>query len=1796
MTRDLDPTVLGAPRAAVIAALAALLASCSWASPARAAEESRPHVYVPYRDLSAVIDPSRRRVLMNRDAFQSLLAKAQAAQQSAPGRRLAALTRADYVAEMTGDHVDLRGRLTVNCLSDEPTAVPFPLGRAGWTEVLLDDKPAPLGLGPDGALRLIVTGQGRHTVRIAGRSRLSELPRGGLRLDLALPPAAAGALTLHVQGDQDVHANVPVTQRSYDADADRTSAVLTMGGQAILSAVLTGNGRQDDRQSIVLGESVTTVALTPAGQQLHCVFTAQMLRRGRRELTFSLPAGWHVADVACPDLVRWSVTPAEGSDRQHLAIRLRVAREGTQVVRIQAIRRQLDRPWTAPAVHLVEAEHQRGYLQVDPGRRLRIRRETLTDARREDPSAAVDATGLAGIRTGRLFFHWGKDWRVSLGLAEAGLTRSIEQRQTLTIDPKQLRLDATFQVTPSGREMYELAIDLPPADAGWQLDSVHVDQRTDGFDHAIVQQGRRRYLRLELANAVRPESVATVAVGLTRVPAQWNWPQQAPPRDVHLPLVSSPADSVTGIVAVRYGADLAGETGRVPDAFEPISVGRMASLGLGEAVTDAWRHRGTPAGGLSVTVRRLRPRVEVQSVALVSAGASHLNGTFRLGYTVSRAHARRLYLLASRSLGRRLELTCVGGGHRIVSRSIIDPGDPAPELSAEQARRYHLWQLELDAPTLGEVTVQAQYQQPIAAAEADRGTQRMAVPLVRPLGTAHRDELLAVQADEELAVHLTTTGTADVDAIDLPALPQPATRILSAYRLLTTGPRDAPGPEVILETVVHDPYALPVAVAREMSLQTVIGTDGAQRTQADVTLTNAGLQFLVIDLPEGAQLWSVIVAGQPAKPQGQAADRYLVPVGRNDGRAVPVRIVYAWTPPETTLGRLPLGAVQLPGVEINQVRWSVTPPPGYHMTGQDTHMQGPELTAWSAVLPWLLDSGPGQMAKHGFEQAHVLEADTDVGRPSPALEAKEEAEPTDARQEARQRRPQPGLRAEGRYTLPIELALPPRPGRQLEFTGLGRPELTLALASNTSRWAWLAVGSAALALAAALLWRAPGRAKALLVLGGIAGGTLRGVWWPPAVPLANGVVIAALLAGVAYVTGWVFARFEDLFKSSTASALTAGLLTAVLASAAHGQPAPQASNRPADPPSPLADRLIVPYQGDAATAHRASKVLVPYERYVRLWNQANPDDRIALPDDTHVALAGVGYEARVEDDRLRVRLTARVQTRGRAWSELPLPIEGLAVISASFDGAEAKLRTGPKGLVLSLPGQSDGPLVIEAVGPIHTVGRRGSIDLRLPPLPGAVMALHLPEDDLHLKADSLPGGVWRQEEGKATWVVPLGLTRTLSLSWTPRMGAGAADRTLSARVAHDLHVFHWAMIGVSRVSFDFSGGRRDRFGLLIPEGITLTGLEGANLRDARPGPPVTRDGRAYTPYDIRLHRPAEKGYPLTVRWLGDLPPRQSAERLWLPRAAEVGRESVTLALHAAGGVDVKVDQIAGGRRVPLAPSDATPGRFEATRSISASASPAETPDRPSNWTSCCGSREIGSNCSRASRPRPSTTGCSPPASRCPTIWRSSTSPVPMSKTGSSATTARGGNCWSTTGGRSGKPRWPWCSCARARRLASSTCLGWSPWTTPADPWTTSRAGWLSNWTPRWMPKPSTSPRPCARSPRRPPTTGWAPTRPAASASPTATRTPTSGWPWASVPWPPAPASRSSPPSPSNPHRRGPPAACGITSTARRATGCGSPCRRGTPRGWRSARRPCGASPPNPPTPAGPSGTSPSPTK
>lgn len=204
------------------------------------------------------------------------------------------------------------------------------------------------------------------------------------------------------------------------------------------------------------------------------------------------------------------------------------------------------------------------------------------------------------------------------------------------------------------------------------------------------------------------------------------------------------------------------------------------------------------------------------------------------------------------------------------------------------------------------------------------------IPRLKPIGIEREQGTIGIEAKGALELQVQESSALNpIDPQELPgSLWQEATQpILFAFRYtkphtLTVSVKRHP--EVaVLTTTVDDANAV-----------TLITPRGQMITRIQYQVRNHLKQYLSLQLPEGAQLWSAFVAGTPVKPTQVENRTYRIPLAKSqidgNGQAgFPVEVVYFLPVPKFGIAGYRQTNFPVPDAPVSRVLWSLYLPERY---------------------------------------------------------------------------------------------------------------------------------------------------------------------------------------------------------------------------------------------------------------------------------------------------------------------------------------------------------------------------------------------------------------------------------------------------------------------------------------------------------------------------------------------------------------------------------------------------------------------------------------------------------------------------------------------------------------------------------------------------------------------------------------------------------------------------------------------------------------------------------------------------
>ena len=140
---------------------------------------------------------------------------------------------------------------------------------------------------------------------------------------------------------------------------------------------------------------------------------------------------------------------------------------------------------------------------------------------------------------------------------------------------------------------------------------------------------------------------------------------------------------------------------------------------------------------------------------------------------------------------------------------------------------------------------------------------------------------------------------------------------------------------LVLDIKKHEKVTLPVATINSASIVTLFTEDGKVVHRLVFHVRNSAKQFLEIQLPEKADVWSVFVSNEPVESSISTQGKLLVPLIRsrytnNRLDTFPVEVIYCLVENKFSLASSRESSLPSVDLLISQLIWSVYLPNGYN--------------------------------------------------------------------------------------------------------------------------------------------------------------------------------------------------------------------------------------------------------------------------------------------------------------------------------------------------------------------------------------------------------------------------------------------------------------------------------------------------------------------------------------------------------------------------------------------------------------------------------------------------------------------------------------------------------------------------------------------------------------------------------------------------------------------------------------------------------------------------------------------------
>ncbi|MGD0351090.1 MAG: LamG domain-containing protein [Verrucomicrobiota bacterium] len=716
------------------------------------------------------------------------------------------------------------------------------------------------------------------------------------RLTFGLPPALSSQVALTL-GESEADVDFPTAisfKRILDKDKTRVEAVIGSGDRVELLWTPRVK-RAAEVAATVFCRNAALVAIGGGVVNVRAALDYQITQGELRQARVQLPAGQRLLRVEGKEIRTWETRNENGAQVLIVDLLKGVSSSWKLTVETEKVLAAL--PVTEPVAvpHALDVKRETGLVALQGTEELGLSVESASGLERVD---AEEFTQAGADKTGRLFsvFRFSNP-EFALRVRAETIQPEIEAvvRSNFRVSAEQVALSATIDYTIKRAGLFALRVALPD---GYRVERVTGNNILQQVEHS---EGGARVLGVTLKD--RTSGAYTLGIELTQ--SFKELPQSLAIAGVH-PLDTA---KLTGFIAVSAEPGVVVKTESFDGLTEipAVSLPDYATVaGSGSVLAYKFissEPKSAPEWQLSVATETIAAWVRAEVVNMFTLTETLVSGRALVRYDIANAPVKELRVRVPDAY-KNIDIS----GPNIRSR----------------AQDGNIWRVELQSPTRGFYTLTVTWDQPRPAK-----MNTMELTGVSAEGVERETGLLAISVPQRgTPLQVSELHAADLQRVDTGDFPEwagrPDTATALAYRYAR------PGYQLTLDVQRFDEAEVLQALVDSARFTSVVADDGQMMTELSLSVRNNGRQFLEIELPAGAKVWSAFVAGQPVRPSLRG-DKLLLPIQQSsaDDGAMAVELTYVGTNAfPRARGTVGFDSPKF-DVPLKNARWEVYLPPDY---------------------------------------------------------------------------------------------------------------------------------------------------------------------------------------------------------------------------------------------------------------------------------------------------------------------------------------------------------------------------------------------------------------------------------------------------------------------------------------------------------------------------------------------------------------------------------------------------------------------------------------------------------------------------------------------------------------------------------------------------------------------------------------------------------------------------------------------------------------------------------------------------
>lgn len=854
-------------------------------------------IYVPESDLGAIIPADRYGAILSTVEFEKLLEAARNEDQAVSSRPPNTLLHA-ATYEVSIDENRLVGTLTIQLSTFNNSWSEARFDVTGWNieEARLGDAPAMIARDGEqlNVLRLFIRQPGKHVLKLgistplqaqgsdkAANVRLAKIP-GHFRITLP-----AGKFLKVVQA---------AVERPAPVDQQATYAI-PIGGRSDWNLMITDRKQATRADVLTFASTAMGVKVQPTEMTWIARTELQVFGQEIDRLRCLIPAALEITSVESSGLESWELADAmDDATQTELTLRYRQGFDGRRTITFRGIlSASPNESWAVPTLNVVNVTSHTGTLIVQHADALRLQTVEAKGIRAAETVQAVPhPEGSAEVAETQLGFEiWDENFQLEFvtGLKQQEVTAAMTN--VLDISQNSLQLLTAVSVETRLAPLFDLQMRLP---AEWEVGTIQVDGQDRDWKLVSSAAGINE-VRIPLNPPLVPGQVRNVTMISRLIPESWPVKKTAsriPLPEVRLPQASM-VEALYGISA-EHDLELVVQEmqGLDPAGQEEIAILNEKLKPLGKSVRLAMTYQDTVFSG-QLDVSRKPAVLTAETVTFFRVDPDSQFTRLEALLDLSGGGYQELTLLVSEFAGENLRFQLVPENVPSNARA----GRIVEQIPGSVADGFRSWTLRFDQFLQGRYRLISEVRIPRPEEGSALSPTQLKFPESQLVSGYVAIEGPTDEHIQVLAVDVDGRPLQTIDPVDFPATRyQPVVRVVAGYRYVHTGW------QVSVSTTEFERAAVPTVIGHTAEMTSVVSKAGEFQHQANLQLTVIGAQALLVELPDGAELWSTLIDDTPVEIR-KSAEGIQIPVAGLDSEKHQLQLIYSTPAPEMEgMGRL----------------------------------------------------------------------------------------------------------------------------------------------------------------------------------------------------------------------------------------------------------------------------------------------------------------------------------------------------------------------------------------------------------------------------------------------------------------------------------------------------------------------------------------------------------------------------------------------------------------------------------------------------------------------------------------------------------------------------------------------------------------------------------------------------------------------------------------------------------------------------------------------------------------------------